>query len=514
MPKKKSTKPARSRGRGGRGGGGGGSAAMKYIMIGGGVVVIGLLIWWIVAAIISHSNFERKYLDNYVSLTSEPDKMLGDGAGIYVDMSDGMNFAYSTPESQNVLKAVINKLAAIKGVDFFGLAAGEITPLAYNHTNLYNYMLNAANYTLQQAPIEDALDRIVANNQPALLMTDFEEYNGGLIQKAAYAKRAFIEWLAKGNNITFYKWDFEEKGKEKHMYLAVFDDNANRLNSLVAQAIEGTGNTGIDQFVLASGNFYFPLYSQYPGMKKGGNYHADGGKGDDVVTGIMDSDNNNDYTFHSYFNLVADANGGGSFQPLNFSQGTAAEFYPLGVPWADAIKNAKSMSEDPGVDTADRYEHLLSRLFVDFNAQSGYDITGIEVRTFDIQTTLDSIQAMDPEVLEKSVEKIKAMPAKEVSEFLTATMQPLQPQGFEEILVDFHDRFNGTITGITSQSNMIRANIVISQASLNTARVNEFFAWDGNESLAASVREALQSPGASFIGRVIFSYYLMAPEKK
>lgn len=478
------------------------------------MVVIGLVIWWIVRAIIDHHNFERKYLDRYVELTHTPSQMLGDGAGIYVDMSDGMNFAYATPESQNVLKAVINKLAAIQGVDFFGLAAGQIQPLPYNHTNLYNYMLNAANYDKQQAPIEATLDQILEKNQPALLMTDFEEYNGGMIQKAAYAKRAFIAWLEKGNNITFYKWDFEEKGKNKHMYLAVFDDNANRLNSLVAQAIEGTANAGIDQFVLASGSFSFPLYSTYPGMKKGGNYHNDGGKGEDVVTGILDSDNNNDYSFHSYFNLVAEASGAGDFEPLNYAQGIPAEFYPLGVSWPDALKNAKIMTEDPGVDPADRYEHLLSRLFVDFNAQSGYDITGIEVRTFDIQSTLDSIEATDPDLLEKSAGTIKALPNKEVSEFLTASMKTLEPQGYDEILVDFHERFNGTISGILRQDNMIRANIVISKASLNAQKVQDFFAWDGNESLATSVKEALQSPGANFIGRIIFSYYLTAPEKK
>ena len=59
-------------------------------------------------------------------------------------------------------------------------------------------MMNSVNYKKQRAPIEKTLERIILNNQPALLMTDFEEYNGGLIQKAAYAKKYFIDWLAKG----------------------------------------------------------------------------------------------------------------------------------------------------------------------------------------------------------------------------------------------------------------------------------------------------------------------------
>ena len=52
-------------------------------------------------------------------------------------------------------------------------------------------------------------------------------------------KKYFIDWLAKGYNITFYKWDFTEKEKSKHMFLAVFDDNANRLNSLIQNAAVG-----------------------------------------------------------------------------------------------------------------------------------------------------------------------------------------------------------------------------------------------------------------------------------
>ena len=106
-----------------------------------------------------------------------------------------------------------------------------------NHTQLYNYILDASNYEKQQAPIEQAIDQIVKGNKPAVLLTDFEEYNNGKIQKAAYAKRGFIDWLAKGFNITFYKWDFEEKGKEKCMFIAIFDDNANRLNGAISRDV-------------------------------------------------------------------------------------------------------------------------------------------------------------------------------------------------------------------------------------------------------------------------------------
>lgn len=500
--KKSSNRASRSRGKGSSK-----SSSSKFLIIGGGIVILGLVIWGIVKIIGYDHSVSRESLDKYVELTNEPDNILGEGAGVYIDMSDGMNFAYSSPQSQDVLKAIVNKLAAVKGIEFSGLAEDQIFPLDYKHTALYNYILNAANYDKQRAPIEKALDEIIQKNQPALLMTDFEEYNGGMIQKAAYAKRAFIEWLGKGNNIYFYKWDFEEKGKDKHMFLAVFDDNANRLNSLVAQAIQGVRWDEVTSFVVGSKRFEFPLYSRYESIKQGGNYHNSEGK--DFVTVVPDEDGSQN-SYHSYFNLVADAAGAGDFMPMSSSEGYAAEYYPLGVTWANALSNAKAQAEA----SADPYEHLISKLFVDFDAQSGYEIEGVEVRAFDIQSTLDTITNAINQQVTLNRKLITGIPNKELSEFLTVTTRESSGFPFEEILLDFHPRFNGTISGIGNPANTIRANIVISKVELEEDKIKEFFSWADNSSLSESVKLALQSPACDFMGRVIFSYYFKALENK
>lgn len=503
MPRKKPTnvRTARSRGASGRRGG---SSAMKYIMIGGGIVATGIVVWLIVKFLIKDTKAYRDSLDKYVELTDEPFAQLKEGAGVYVDMSDGMNFAYANPEDQNVLKAVINQLAAMKGVNFYGLAEDKVTPLEYNHTNLYNYMVNAANYDKQRAPIEASIDSIVAKDQPALLMTDFEEYNGGVIQKAAYAKRGFIEWLSKGYNITFYKWNFEEQGKQKHMYLAVFDNNYNRLNGLVAQAIGGVPHNNIELFVVGSKDFYFPMFSSYQNSARGGNYHDSNGV--DLVTAIPDANGNGDFSYHSYFSLVADATGKGKFMPLSSSEGYPAEYYPLGVSWQDALKNANNLKNAPGKD---RFQHLLSGLYVDFEAQSGYDIEGVEVRVFDIQNTLESMKDIKKD--DSGREKLRNMNDKELTQFLTAGMHEVDVDGveYDEITVDFHPDFKGTVNGLGSPTNLVRANIVISKTKLELEKINEFFSWADNNSLAESVKFALQSPACDFAGRVIFSYYLV-----
>ena len=87
-------------------------------------------------------------------------------------------------------------------------------------------------------------------------------------------------------------------------------------------------------------------------------------------------------------------------------------------------------------------------------------------------------------------------------------------QEYDEITVDFHPRFNGTITGIGAPGNLVRANVVISETELETGKINEFFSWGDNNSLAESVKLALQSPACNLTGRVIFSYYFVAPEGK
>lgn len=449
----------------------------------------------------SKYTFQRAQLDKYVEVTQK-EHLLNDNASVYVDMSDGMNYAYSTDKSQAMLKAIINKLAANQAIKFYGLADAQIYPLELSHTELYNYMLNPRSYDKQKAPIEAALQRIINENQPALLMTDFEEYKGLVIEQAAYAKKYFITWLANGNNIIFYKWDFIEKGKTKHMFLAVFDDNANRLNSLVANAVNLT-DLNTERYVLGSRDFAYPTSTQYISLKQGGNYHND--KGVDVVTAVMENGGIEDYV--SYAKPFATANGApGQFAPLDISLGAYAEYYPLGVNWTDAIANAKSMQET-GIPENIKFNHLLSDLYIDFGAQNGFNIDNVEVRVFDMAETMRTISEKEDSI---NVEEIEQINKPEVNMFLTASMSDVKelPLGWKEINVDFDNQFNGTFIGNTNSTNLFRANIVISKATPNIAAVDGFFDWPGNPSLANSIKETLTVNSSNPQGRIIYTYYI------
>lgn len=480
-----------------------GKSSSRFLIIGGAILVIiaiAFFVWSITRP--PQYAFQRAQLDRYVVMTQDAPHLLDDGASVYVDMSDGMNYAYSTPTSKEMLQAIINKLAANQAINFYGLADSKISPIEMSHTELYNYMLNPRSYDKQKAPIEETLKRIVSENQPALLMTDFEEYKGSVIEQAAYAKQYFITWLANGNNITFYKWDFEEKGKSKHMFLAVFDDNANRLNSLVANAVSLT-NPNTARYVLGSRDFAYPTSTLYLSLKQGGNYHDD--KGNDIVSAVIENGSNDAYV--SYAKPYATANGApGQFAPLDISLGAYAEYYPLGVNWTNAIANAKRMQE-AGVPDEIQYKHLLSDLYIDFGAQNGFNIENVEVRVFDMGETMKSISNNGDSI---QIDEIERIDKPEVNMFLVASIHDVKemPMGWKEITVDFDSKFNGTFMGEINPSNLFRANIVISKATPNISEVNSFFGWPGNPSLANSVKETLTAGSSNPQGRILYTYYI------
>lgn len=463
------------------------------------LAVIGVAIW-----LLTRSDgyvFQRADLDKYVEATHK-ENLLKDGASVYFDMSNGMNSAYATAESQQILQSVINKLGANQAIDFFGLSDMKITPITLPITDLYNYMLNPANYEKQKAPVEQTLAEISAKGQPALLMTDFEEYKGGVIEQAAYAKSYFIDWLAKGFGIWFYKWDFIENGKQKKMFIAVFDDNAQRLNSLVAEAV-GSVKPDIATYVLAGHEYAFPIQTKYISLKQGGNYHNE--KGVDAVTSVVENGGVNAYC--SYAKPYASATGNpGEFAPLDTQVGAMAEFYPVGVNWNGAIANAKMM-KDAGVPVNNRFTHLLRDLYVDFSSQSGFSIDNVEVRVFDMQKTMQAVAEKAGKI---NVETIEAIDKPEINMVLTAGMNDAAdtPAGWKEIYVDFDPKFDGKFIGGLPSSDLLRANIVISKATPDLARAADFFGWDGNPSLANSVKEALQASTSSPAGRIIYTYYI------
>ncbi|MDE6755263.1 MAG: hypothetical protein K2J82_11735 [Muribaculaceae bacterium] len=478
------------------------------------LIIKGSLLFLSLAAVLSVSiaffscTVDKPYranLDNYVKAEStliDKARVLNAGMSVYVDFSNGMNAAYNTPTSREALKSVVNIFTDAKDqASFFSLADEQITPLDMKQTEIYNAIMSPANYTKQKAPIEKTLQEIINKHQAALLITDFEEYNGGVIQQQNYAKTYFIDWLSQGYDIVFYKVDYKEGGKSKHLYFTVFDSPDNEFGNEVEKALASFVGNGMEKFVLGGICSSLRIHTSYKTSTQGGNYHSSDDV--DIVSGVLE--NGNEESFCSYTLSC--------FNPHT-------EYYPFGVKWEDIPANIKA-TQEVGVPKEQQFTHLLSKIYVNFNLQDGYDIKEIAAKVYDFEPSMNEILLITDSLSNegKEFELTQPLPdGKEVLDMFVATMAPAKnvvlPDGgkdWNEIFIDFTSQFLDKHTlpaAMTSSNDMLKLNVVIANAVPRLDAIESFFAWQGNNSLASSVENALKSDKVNPTGRVILTYYM------
>lgn len=464
-------------------------------------------------------DYSRSNLDQYVELEAKAsldEHAMEPGMAVYVDFSDGMNAAYGTQLSKDALRKVINVFTDASGkTSFYSLADSKISPLELPQTELYNAIMSGKNYNKTKAPIEETLKEIVAKKQPALLITDFEEYNGGVIQQQNYAKSYFIDWLTKGYNITFYKIDYKEGSKPKHLYFTVFDSPLNSLGSTVEQALSQYIGQGVERYVLAGPQCSYDLAVNYPSSTQGGNYHN--ASGVDIVTAVVEDGKGEAYISYPY-NLADPEKGKNrtDYARIKTLYGPFTEYYPLGDNYENIMANIASTQEE-GVEKADRFTHLLSKLYVNFSVQNGFDIKNVKVKAVDFQPAIERFIVVSDSLANEGA--VIAIPeespkCKEVLDMFTVALEPVaegkpEGEGWHEILFDFDSRFKGEIpSSMESPNDLLKVDIVVADATPRYDGINEFFAWPGNNSLAESVRNTLADSKVNPTGQVIVTYYI------
>ena len=162
---------------------------------------------------------------------------------------------------------------------------------------------------------------------------------------------------------------------------------------------------------------------------------------------------------------------------------------------------------EAGIAEADAYKHLLSHLYIDFDAQSGFSVDEVEVRVFNMQKTMEQIASVLKDSISTEMTKsLGEIRNPEVNEFLIASMNKVSTDMGEwsEINIDFAPQFNGNFPGNMKSSDLLRANIVISKASPRLEGIDDFFGWEGNPSLANSIRETLTAKQCNPEGRILF----------
>jgi hypothetical protein len=225
--------------------------------------------------------YQEEYANYHEAALGSQAKIPVGNQAVYVDFSDGLVQAYSSETNKKVVDYISQKMVG-STIDWYGLGKNHngVGKLVYaNDRDIYNKVISATSYVDIMAPIEEALKKISASSNDALLITDFEEYTpDGKEQKFAYAKDYFTKWIKEGNSITIYYSQYTEKNNkskltgEKNLYFVLFtygEVNENSLVSKFGKAIEGRSDlAGLNKFEINSNPY--TISNNYGGKDKTG----------------------------------------------------------------------------------------------------------------------------------------------------------------------------------------------------------------------------------------------------
>lgn len=424
----------------------------------------------------------------------------------YFDLSDGVVLAYKgNADAAQFLNATVQRITSNDSCDVYSMAADQITPLKLKQTELYNKVMDEASYAQEMAPIERTLGKIVKDGTSALLVTDFEEFTPDRhVQHQSFATRYFVDWLKRGNDITFFVFDFiGDRQLPYHLYFIVFDNKGHELLTRIKECTAGV--RGYREFHLSRDAY--SATTSYPSAIKGGNYH-DAASGEDLVTSVPED--------------------GGQAAYHNYGQGARLEYYPLGVGWADALKNAKDATQ-PGYTPT--YTALFRNLFFDFSNTDSYLIRKLGVRVTDVEEDFAkycdyqaALAVTDKASSDYYDENGHLLPDYDYTRQKPQTpeihdMLELDQQLFQQTMaqsggkkaemgITFSPNFHGDIVG-GQPGDLYRVDIVIAEAQPNIGpHLDQLFSWGLNNNLRDAIRNTLLELNPK--GTVIYSYFVKA----
>ena len=480
------------------------------------------------------SNFKpekevEKYIDGYYSASlGEASNPKSGNPSVYIDFSDGLVQAYTkNPENTQIIQALTNKLVS-PDIEWYSMGNDSIKKLEFTSNQLYNKVSDPKSYKTIMAPIQETLKKITESANDALLVTDYEEYTkDGKEQLENYPKTYFINWLNKGNSITFFYTDYTEVNAKtkissnKHLYFTVFTHGKANENSMLNQikdALKGRFTT--KEFHLS--NNPYSVTNDYGGKE---------------MTGIADKS----FAKWAVYNNNA-----------NLDKKLPYEVIGLNKSWNEDIdKYVKNIIEkQDGV--------FLEKLLLNASDQSSYKLNKVAIKLYDASGDYEHYarceeaknhtpklekdkgkndiwsqeSAKDP-IINACYEKNTSTLKKEWAYAPSTDPEKLQPwdEVFsinEKIFADhlknspdkvelitlFHQNYKAK--NIKKPNALLRVDIVIDDATFNDANPQlSDFQWTSttlkdkiNNSLSEAIRNTLQDPSVSPKGKILYSYYI------
>lgn len=443
---------------------------------------------------------------------------LNEGYAAYFDFSDGVNMAYADPVSKDNLHNIVNAVTTPE-TEFYSLGNHEMTPMTGDSEQIFQDIMNPKNYEQQAAPIRKALQQIVDQNKPALLVTDYEEYDGEKIFKGAYAKQYFIDWLKRGYDITFYVVDYKEKNKDKKLFYTVFDGKEGNLMKKIRAGLDGKT---VNYRTFTMGNNNYKIITDYPSATRGGNFHNAEGV-DDVTCVCEDPKDPNHFVKMDKFR---------------------SEYYPLEEPYQYITRNAALYTIDAEKDYPPTvFRYIAQNLFISTD-DLPYNEVELGMNVYSVQDDYESFDNHLTAIKEKPT-MTKDDPyydadgvLKPEYEYIPQSFKPIHDlfilvdeptkaikgyeqnggkihEGFREVGFTFSPDFDSeadevVLTGDTKSiaaDDLIRVDIVIKDVEhLKDDKLNDLFKWGDYDNLSESIRLALHEVSPK--GKVLYTYYI------
>ena len=446
--------------------------------------------------------------------------------GIYLDYSSGMRIAFEAKQNTDFYYLFINSLK-ISEPNFYAVESGEIKKFEkLPKSDLYKRIKDIKSYNKINAPLDIAIQQIVAKNSESVFITDGELWKDGE-RDDPWAREEFGKWLKKGNTIDFYTTDFIEKGKSKHVFYMFFiprnqienkNSVANQFKFYLEKSVEAKQ---LSYTHFSFSNSSYKLVQEYKKQDEGGvNINAE-----------LDSE--------TYIN---------SGEKFDF------EYVELYLPWLDMHEYISQAFNERTGKAIKGGEALLSKLFLETKALEFYKIEELGIKVYDVRDDFlnfngckicahgekptyeldeggkklldeenlpilktfgeegcyNDIGELIKDTVFKSNDKLKEI--KELYFFDNeAFNNNIEHEGRGEIMIKLYPELNEEILN-TECGNFHRIDIYLKKVTTSINNPNlEKFIWDGiqlskNRSIYNSIIGALNEANPE--GKVVYSYYI------
>jgi hypothetical protein len=294
-----------------------------------------------------------------------PDETKKGTPALYIDFSSGINKAFSDPTIKSMMSACFNTILA-QQFEVYKLGSNKISLLnVANTTELGQQVSDPKQYADIWAPLQSSVEKIVAGNGDALLITDFEEWQKNMeVTNTAFLKIPFSSWIEKGNSIHFFIADYKEGKVNKHLYFTIFSCGHPDAGSLISK-LESKLSPSTTRFDLS--NNAYQLSTGYSSEKSGGIFYDDGAKSDKAKN-ILDLKD-------GYINGLKNG--------FNF------EFYPLGLDWKSIDQLHSTYAGQ------NQFNDFFRKLFIDLSNEDSYNFGNFSVKVSDVTTDFENFAKAD-----------------------------------------------------------------------------------------------------------------------